>query len=407
MVLGVDQSTWRGSVMSLPASTHTGVALPSFAGRVFERLPRADQRRWARVYLKSLLSTPGKKSVRRLAAAVSDSPTASQSLHQFVNASTWDWSPVRGEVTRWAEEMMGTPQAWAIDLAVLRKRGEHSCGVHRRFMPSTGRSVTCQLGVGAFLATDLAAVPADWRLLLPGSWATDAERRARTRIPDDIGARSLERHALDLVDGLVRECRNTALPIVADLGAGSDAGALLRGLARRNRDCVVAVPDGLQVQLGPRLRMSHQGAGDAGPALAARSLLDYGAVGPARSEVVALGGGRQAVVTSSVVRLAGPTPAIPQLPRAYRLFSVRPEGARRPGRLWITNLSHARAEKLAHLTQLLSRTGETVRQLKCGFGLLDFEGRSYPGWHHHMTLVSAAYAYHRLAVRPEALLAAM
>lgn len=29
-------------------------------------------------------------------------------------------------------------------------------------------------------------------------------------------------------------------------------------------------------------------------------------------------------------------------------------------------------------------------------GLLDFEGRSYPGWHHHMTLVSAAYTYSRL-----------
>lgn len=29
-------------------------------------------------------------------------------------------------------------------------------------------------------------------------------------------------------------------------------------------------------------------------------------------------------------------------------------------------------------------------------GLLDFEGRSYPGWHHHMALVSAAYAFRSL-----------
>ncbi len=28
----------------------------------------------------------------------------------------------------------------------------------------------------------------------------------------------------------------------------------------------------------------------------------------------------------------------------------------------------------------------------------DFEGRSFVGWHHHMTLVSAAYAYDSLGV---------
>ena len=27
------------------------------------------------------------------------------------------------------------------------------------------------------------------------------------------------------------------------------------------------------------------------------------------------------------------------------------------------------------------------------YGLFDFEGRSFPGWHHHVTLVSAAYLY--------------
>ncbi|MCL6731937.1 hypothetical protein PWE32_09610 [Streptomyces neyagawaensis] len=29
--------------------------------------------------------------------------------------------------------------------------------------------------------------------------------------------------------------------------------------------------------------------------------------------------------------------------------------------------------------------------------LLDFAGRSFPAWHHHMTMASAAYTYTRLA----------
>ncbi len=33
------------------------------------------------------------------------------------------------------------------------------------------------------------------------------------------------------------------------------------------------------------------------------------------------------------------------------------------------------------------------RELKDEFGLDHFEGRSWPGWHHHITLASMAYAF--------------
>src|SRR4051794_29080320 len=166
--------TGRGRTIATNASTDARYSVPAFADQLFEHLPRTDQRKWARAYLEALMTTRGKKTVRRLAASVSDSPTASQSLHQFVNASPWDWMPVRQEIARWAETRL-TPQAWLLDFAVIRKRGEHSCGVHRRFDPATGRSATCQVGVGAFLANADAAVPVDWRLLLPGSWANDPQ----------------------------------------------------------------------------------------------------------------------------------------------------------------------------------------------------------------------------------------
>jgi SRSO17 transposase len=37
--------------------------------------------------------------------------------------------------------------------------------------------------------------------------------------------------------------------------------------------------------------------------------------------------------------------------------------------------------------------------LRGEFGLQDFEGRSFTGWHHHVTLVSAAHALR--AVNPK------
>ncbi|WP_335936541.1 IS701 family transposase [Streptomyces sp. PTD5-9] len=385
--------------MVTSATTRSRTSVPVFADTVFENLPRTDQRRWAHVYLQSLLTTTGKKSVRRLAATASQSPTASQSLHQFINASPWDWAPVREELSRWTARRM-TPLAYAIDLAVIRKRGEHSCGVHRRFVPATGRSVTCQVGIGAFLTDQDLAVPVDWRLMLPGAWAKDPDRRRRTRIPDDIGQRPLEQHVLDLVDHLLPVTAPAPVPVLADLSAEPGAGGLVRGLAQRNRDFVVAVPGNLPVVAGRHLRLTpHSAVGDSGLVLTARSLFEIETGGLARIETIAPGPGapRPTTVLTGFVALPGTAPAPGVLPRrTYRLFALRDQ-ARRPAQLWLTNLTHSRVDSLLEITRLQSRTTETVQRLEEDFGLADFEGRSFPGWHHHMTLVSAAFAYSRLS----------
>ncbi|MET9956972.1 transposase [Streptomyces sp. NPDC006339] len=382
------------------------VTLPSddtvsrFTERVFDPLARADQRAWAWRYLRALLSTPGKKSARRLAASVSASPTAAQALHQFVNVSPWDWTPVREELVRWTERRLA-PQAWVVDLAVLPKRGEHSCGVHRRFVAAAGRVVTCQVGVGAFLATETDAVPVDWRLQLPGAWGKDPHRRRRARIPDDVRFRPPERHALELVDALAAVSRAVPVPVVAHLGATPRAGSLARGLAARGRDFVLAVPDELRVRAArsPGHLPCPRGE-ECGPVYTARGVLDQGP-DPLRTEeaVGPVGREHRAAVATALVhpvdRLSAGTPH-----RAYRLFTVRPEEGRPASQLWLTNMTHARTENLLALTRLLALSRQATRRLEDELGLLDFEGRSYPGWHHHMTLVSAAYALHRLHHRP-------
>ncbi|MET9290712.1 transposase [Streptomyces sp. NPDC003077] len=384
------------------AVTRSRTSVPAFAERIFEPLPRTDQRRWAHVYLQSLLSTPGKKSVRRLAAAVSDSPTASQSLHQFINASPWEWTPVREELARWAEPRLA-PQALVVDLAVLRKRGEHSCGVHRRFVRATGRSVSCQVGIGAFLAAADEAVPVDWRLLLPGAWAKDPERRTRTRIPEHVGPRGIDQHVLDLADARIGGARVASLPVVADLSGESGAGALVRGLSVRKREFIVGVPGRLRIMAGRHLSAESPfgrpyGAAEPGVMVDARSLFETRAGGLVRIETVTppSGRGRAAMVLTSSVRLPEIPAAGPLLNRTYRLFAVRPVGGRGPAKLWLTNMTQTRMETLLAMVRLPSRTARSVQELEEDFGLVDFEGRSFPGWHHHMTMLSAAYAFSRL-----------
>lgn len=354
----------------------------SYAAPLFAHLPRADQRRWAHAYLTGLVTAPGKKTVRSLAAAVTDSPTASQSLHQFINTSPWEWAPTRRVLADWVEPRMDA-RAWTVDVALLRKRGPHSCGVHRRFVSSTGRSAVCQLGVGMFLTGPECAVPVDWQLLLPGPWDLDLERRRRVRVPDEVHVPTIEHTVMSMIDNLAH-LAGPRLPVVADLSGCNEAERVVRTLSRRGLDFMVAVPDGFRVMLG---RRPGRGAtARPGVEVSARSLFHLGPEGvPAQQPPT---DGTPQVVTVSQVGVPG---LVAERAAAPHILLAVP--GRRHQRLWLTSLADHSIE--AHTTLLntprVSRLA--VRRLAAEFGMADFEGRSYPGWHHHMTMVSAAYAY--------------
>ncbi|WP_189943074.1 IS701 family transposase [Streptomyces aurantiogriseus] len=357
--------------------------MTDFTETLFESLRRADQRRCARTYLEALLRTPGKKSVRRLAGSV-PSPTPAHSLRQFVNLSPWDWDPVMERLTRWATGH-GTVRCLAVARAVLPKRGEWSVGVHGWFAPSLGRTLNCQLGLGAFLCFDGVQTPVDWRLVLPEFWLGEERLRRRARIPDAVRHLPPWALALDLVDTLTARGAVGAVPVVADLSDDSEVGHLLAALFRRRRDFVIAVPHHFKV-----LR-----ADVAAPRAIGAGTLAY-APGAAETVLVTGPDGRQCIT-----RVQDTTVRLPRVPEqgsgpeyVCRLFAeVCPD--RWPGLVWISNRTDLSIDDLASLAAVQSAAAASVTAMG-ELGLHDFEGRSFPGWYHHMTLVSAAYAYQRL-----------
>jgi SRSO17 transposase len=66
-------------------------------------------------------------------------------------------------------------------------------------------------------------------------------------------------------------------------------------------------------------------------------------------------------------------------PRADRLLAVEPAD---------TDL-----KTLVRLAKLRWRIEHDYRELKHALGVDHFEGRSYRGWHHHVTCVSVAHAF--------------
>ncbi|MFD7052732.1 IS701 family transposase [Streptomyces mirabilis] len=371
-----------------PPVADLGTALTAFSEEVFSSIGRADQRRWAQAYLSGLLITPGNKSVRRLARFVSTSPTAAQSLRQFVSTSPWGWDSVMRKLTHWAERRKPA-SAWTVHRVVIPKSGEWSVGVHRYFDPFSGRTLNCQLGIGAFASIGAVQVPVDWRLHLPSPWVEDAQLRRRARIPDTVRYQSLGSQMLDLVDTLTSRTAHASVPLVADMSDAPDADSLVRGLCRRDRDFVVALPQNLKVHPIDEGAPHARGLVSAGDYVSAAR-----AVGTA---LVTTEDDRQwhTQVHSALVRLpAGRTAGPPDGP--FRLLTEVAPGTH-PGPVWITNLTHWPLDDIMSLATLRTSASASVDAMKRDFGLGDFEGRSFPGWHHHMTLVSSAYTYRRLA----------
>ena len=81
------------------------------------------------------------------------------------------------------------------------------------------------------------------------------------------------------------------------------------------------------------------------------------------------------------------------LPQAW-LLAEWPTGADEPTDYWICTLGpDTPLKELVRLAKIRWRIEHDYRELKTGLGLDHFEGRSFIGWHHHATLVSAAHLF--------------
>jgi SRSO17 transposase len=388
--------------------------LVAFAAEVFEPLARADQRRWGEVYVRGLMLDGKRKSIQPMAERLADGNE--QALQQFVSQSPWDWRPVR---QRLATQMTAVldPDAWVVDDTGFPKYGNASVGVARQYSGTLGKVANCQVGVSIHAATDQASCPINWRLFLPQSWDADAERRAACHVPAQVRHRPKWQLALDMVD----ELGGWGLPppvVVTDAGYG-ESGELRLGLEARGLAYVVQVkattsayPEAVSPQVAPyagRGRRPRPRYHTKRSSLAELVL----AAGPAAAKTVAWREGTRGRLRSRFVVLRV-RPAGVKLRRAAAggdlpvrwLLAEWPSDQPEPVKYWLANLPDDTAlVELVRLAKLRWRIEHDDRELKDGLGLDHFEGRSFSGWHHHVTLVSTAHAFvtlQRLDPKPAA-----
>ena len=76
------------------------------------------------------------------------------------------------------------------------------------------------------------------------------------------------------------------------------------------------------------------------------------------------------------------------------LIAEWPAGEPEPVKYWLSNLpADTPLTTLVRLAKLRWRVEHDYRELKTGLGIDHFEGRSFIGWHRHVTLAVLAQAF--------------
>jgi SRSO17 transposase len=384
--------------------------LDTFVGEVFSSLARKDQREKAGLYARGLMLDGRRKSMQPMAQRLR---VDHQQLQQFVTTSPWDVVPVRKTLSRRACDLIA-PDAWVIDDTGFAKDGDRSPGVARQYSGTLGKVGNCQIAVSVHAASDAASAPLDWRLFLPESWddrsTTDPDavtaitaRRRRSAIPDTEHHRTKWEMAIEMIDELT-EWGRIPPAVVADAGYG-DSTAFRLALT-------VAVKGSISVYPGKAVPETAAYIGRGRPPTPR-----YGPRSTCKDLVMAAGRKALRIVTwrhGSKTDPANPTaamrsrfavlrvrPANRDIPRAEDgtvpavwLLAEWPAGASEPTDYWLSTLPEdTPLPELVRLAKIRWRIEHDYRELKTGLGLDHFEGRSWLGWHHHATLVTAAHLF--------------
>ena len=241
-----------------------------------------------------------------------------------------------------------------------------------------------------------------WRLYLPESWIQDAERRAEAGIPEAVGFRTKWQLALELMDEALAWGLRGGV-VLADTAYG-EVTEFREGLEARGRPYVVGIPSPLGVWTEPPRRPKLKARGRGRPP----SVYHYGEQRPRSVREVAekARGWKQVrwregtkgwlesrFYACRVQPSHGFNEGRPPH-KAVWLLGEWPRSEKEPRKYFLCDLpGHYTLRRLVRIAKGRWKIEQDYQQLKEELGLDHYEGRSWTGWHHHVTLVMLAHAF--------------
>ncbi len=372
----------------------------------------ADRAKPLRDYCVGLLMPGDRKSVEPMAAVTAPQRTAAQhqSLLHFVGEGGWSDEKVLAKVRQMvlpAIERHRPIEAWIIDDTGFPKKGTHSVGVARQYCGQLGKQDNCQVAVSLSLANADGSLPVAYRLYLPQAWASDAARRKKAGVPEEIGFQTKPEIALDQI----RAAHAAGLPrgpVLMDAGYGPHID-LRTAVTALGLPYVAGILSNTTVWApgtGPLPAKPYMPGRGSPTKLLRRdaehrpvSVKDLAFSLPARAwRTITWREGTNEPLRSRFARL--------RIGIAHRDFERSepwpeewlliewPKGEKEPTKYWLSTLpANIGFARLVDLAKLRWRIERDYQELKQELGLGHFEGRGWRGFHHHATLCIAAYGF--------------
>ena len=378
--------------------------LAGFFADVASGLVRSEQRWAAEYYARALLMEGARKSLEPLVERMGGTSVEYEALQHFLADSPWDPAVIDRAVCERVCAVI-EPVAWVIDDTGVPKDGKRSPGVKRQYSGTLGKIGSCQIAVSLHAVSPKGTVPLGFRLYLPEDWCKDPERRERAKIPESVAFATKPALGGDLV-ARAAGWKVRRAPVLGDQAYGNDTKLRTR-LHGDGIDYVLSVgPECGVYAPGTVFAVPERKPGSRGRAPSVlRTEAEPRSIGelvaelpPEAFQTVAFrdidGGQLHSRFAFVRVIASNPIDELRQDPREEWLIAEWPEGHEHPSDYWISNLpAGTEPEQLARLARLRWMIELDYKQLKGELGLDHYEGRSYAGFHHHCTLVTAAHGF--------------
>lgn len=351
-------------------------------------------------YVYGLFSDSERKSMQAMLARVTE-PISYQAFQHFITHAVWDADRIWRRLLEVLPERHGV---LIIDGTSFPKQGTRSVGVARQYCGALGKIANCQVAVTAALWTGARAWLIGALLYLPDAWLADPDRRALAQIPRGVVFQEKWRQALTLI----RRARAAGLQLTAVLADAEfgDVSAFRHALHTWGLAYAVGVSRHLTVFRGTPT--THVPARPSRGRPRSRALLAPGTTAVAVAAVAA------ALPTRAWRRVTWRNGTNRPWAARFAAIRVTPAHDWRRGRLapevWLLceqdlgatprtkyffvhlppSASLAQLVRLAHQRWAIE---QQYQELKTELGFDHFEGRSYPGWQHHVVLSAVAYAF--------------
>jgi len=380
-----------------------------FLEDLLEPMGRSERRHWARVYVEGLLLDGERKSIEPLAARIPGADV--QALRQFVGQSPWEVEQVQRRLAHKMVDLLSDAQVWILDETAFPKAGEHSVGVARQYCGTLGKVANCQVAVSLHWSSEAASCPLSWRLYLPQEWFEDAARAQEVKLPSGTVHQSKTELALEVIDeALAWEL--PVLPVVADSFYGNDF-AFRQALRERHLPYAVQVePSTVVWTTDPNLplpppkkrkrgRPRRYPPREALPRAESLEKVAHQLPASAWRTLTWRQGSRGAQSSRFALLPVWAAHRWRQQAHPLRvkewLLVEWPKDEKQPTKYWLAQLGSQRPgwRHCVRIAKARWRVEQDYRELKEELGLDHYEGRQWWGWHHHVCLVTMAYAFLR------------